>query len=63
MFEPPVSMKLTVHRPRLLGPKQVSDAYLLGLAYRQGGRLVSFDRALPWRAVRGASHRLIESIG
>jgi len=46
----------------LLGAKQVTDAYLLGLAFRKGGRLASFDRSLPWQVVRGASPKLIETI-
>jgi predicted nucleic acid-binding protein len=36
------------------GPKQITDAYLLALAVRNGGRLVTFDRAIPLAAVRGA---------
>ena len=39
---------------RLLGPRQVADAYLLALAVAQGGRFVTFDRAVPVSAVRGA---------
>src|SRR6266478_679310 len=35
----------------IVRPGQVSDAYLLGLAYRHAGRLVSFDRNLPWEAI------------
>ena len=38
----------------LLGPKQITDVYLLGLAVRRGGRLVTFDRAISHCAVRGA---------
>jgi len=44
-------------RARILGPKQISDVYLLGLAVKNGGRLVTFDRAIPLRAVRGADPR------
>lgn len=39
----------------ILGPRQVTDAYLLALAAGRGGRLVTFDRALPLGAVRCAS--------
>ena len=46
----------------LLGAKQITDVYLLGLAFRNGGRLVSFDRGLPWRAVRDASAELVYAI-
>lgn len=41
----------------ILGPKQITDVYLLGLAVRNGGRLVTFDRGLPLKAVRGAEGR------
>ena len=40
---------------QLLGHRQVTDAWLLGLAVAHGLRLVSFDSALPLRAVRGAT--------
>ena len=33
---------------------QITDAYLLGLAVRKGGRLATFDRHIPSRAVIGA---------
>ena len=39
---------------RVLGPKQLTDIYLLALAVKNGGRLVTFDRAIPIAAVRGA---------
>ena len=38
----------------ILGPNQITDVYLLGLAVKNGGRLVTFDRGLPLKAVRGA---------
>jgi toxin-antitoxin system PIN domain toxin len=38
----------------ILGPNQITDAYLLALAVKNGGRLVSLDSAVPLRAVRGA---------
>ncbi|NJL26580.1 MAG: PIN domain-containing protein [Thermoanaerobaculia bacterium] len=31
---------------RLIGHRQVTDAYLLGLAVRQGGHLATFDRGI-----------------
>jgi toxin-antitoxin system PIN domain toxin len=40
---------------QLLGHRQVTDAWLLGLAAAQGLRVVSFDGAMPLRAVRGAT--------
>ena len=42
---------------RILGPNQITDVYLLGLAVKNGGRLVTFDRGLPLQAVRGAEAR------
>ena len=42
---------------RILGPKQITDAYLLALAVRNEGRLVTFDRGIPLAAVRGAEPR------
>jgi toxin-antitoxin system PIN domain toxin len=39
----------------------VTDAYLLGLAAKHGARLVSFDRTLPWQAIRNGTARLIET--
>jgi toxin-antitoxin system PIN domain toxin len=42
---------------RILGPNQITDVYLLGLAVKNGGRLVTFDRGVPLRAVRGADAR------
>jgi toxin-antitoxin system PIN domain toxin len=42
---------------RLHGSRQITDAYLLALAIRKGGRFVTFDEAIPLSAVRGASKR------
>ena len=44
---------------RILGPNQITDVYLLGLAVKNGGRLVTFDRGLPIKAVHGAEARQI----
>jgi toxin-antitoxin system PIN domain toxin len=44
----------------LLGSKQVTDAYLLGLAAKRGGTLVSFDSSLPWQSIQGASRNLVQ---
>jgi toxin-antitoxin system PIN domain toxin len=38
----------------ILGPNQITDAYLLALAVKHGGRLVTLDRGVSLRAVRGA---------
>jgi len=39
----------------LLGPSQVTDVYLLALAVRHGGRLVTLDRRVNAAAVHGAA--------
>lgn len=41
----------------ILGPKQLTDIYLLGLATANDGRLVTFDRRVSPAAVFGASER------
>jgi len=41
-------------RAYILGPKQITDVYLLALAVKNGGRFVTFDRSVPLRAVRAA---------
>jgi toxin-antitoxin system PIN domain toxin len=48
-----------INHERILGPKQLTDIYLLALAVKHGGRLVTFDRRIPIAAVRGAkSHHV-----
>lgn len=37
-----------------VGHGQLTDVYLLGLAVTHGGRLATFDRSIPMRAIRGA---------
>ena len=44
----------SLHWPQLLGHRQVTDAYLLGLAVRYGCRFVSFDARVNLAAVPGA---------
>lgn len=39
----------------LLGPKQITDRYLLALAVRNNGRLVTFDKGIRPTAVLGAA--------
>ena len=39
---------------RIHGPRQLTDVYLLGLAARHGGRLVTFDQTIGLAAVRTA---------
>jgi toxin-antitoxin system PIN domain toxin len=45
---------------RILGPKQLTDIYLLGLAVKNGGRLATFDQSISRSAVVGAEpHNLV----
>lgn len=44
-----------VDRDRLLGHRQVTDAYLLALAVRMDGRLVTLDRRISLPVVHGAT--------
>ena len=43
-----------VRGDRVLGPRQVTDVYLLALAVKRGGRLVTLDGRIPLEAVPGA---------
>lgn len=42
---------------RVHGARQITDVYLLALAFRRGGRLVTFDAGIALSAVRGAKAR------
>ena len=44
-----------VDRRQLLGPRQLTDVYLLALAVAHGARLVTLDKSVSLAAVRGAS--------
>jgi toxin-antitoxin system PIN domain toxin len=60
---------LTLTDPAIVNPssirghRQVTDVYLLGLALRRGGRLVTFDRSIPLAAVHGAGQEVLEVVG
>ncbi len=45
----------SVQWSRVLGQRQVTDAYLLALAVRHGGRMVTFDQRIQVEAVPGAT--------
>lgn len=45
----------TVDWTRILGSRQLTEAYLLALAVRRDGRLVTLDHGVPLAAVPGAS--------
>ena len=40
---------------RVMGPRQLTDLYLLALAANHKGRLVTFDERIPLSAIRNAS--------
>ena len=42
---------------KILSSRQVTDAYLLALAVKQGGRFVTLDRGIPLNAVAGAKSK------
>jgi len=46
---------------RIIGAKLVTDVYLLGLAARHNGTLVSLDRSLPWQSIHGGSASLVQT--
>lgn len=53
----------TLFAPQFIGGhRQVTDVYLLGLARKQGGRLATFDRTIPVKAVRGGTAELLHVI-
>jgi toxin-antitoxin system PIN domain toxin len=45
------------------GSRQLTDLYLVGLATAFGGRLVTFDRTIRWRAVIGCGPDDLEILG
>ena len=42
------------------GHQQLTDVYLLGLAIKRRGRLVTFDQRIPLEAVKGARRDMLE---
>ena len=46
----------------IAGHRQLTDVYLLGLAHKRRGRLVTFDRTIPLRAVRSATAAALEVV-
>jgi len=41
-------------------PKLLTDMYLLDVACANGGRLITFDRGIPWRSVTNAAKEDLE---
>jgi toxin-antitoxin system PIN domain toxin len=46
----------------LTSHRQLTDIYLLGLAKKRGGRLATFDRTIPVKAIVGARRDLLEVV-
>lgn len=46
-----------VDSTRIHSPRQLTDLYLLALAVRHGGRLVTFDESISVDAIRGATKK------
>ncbi len=44
------------------GHRYLTDVYLLGLAKKTGGRLATFDRGIPLKAIIGAGRETLEVI-
>ena len=54
----------TLFQPQLItGHQKITDVYLMGLTLRHEGRLATFDRSIPLRAVVGAKPQHLEVIG
>lgn len=47
-------------RQMIRGHKQLTDVYLLGLVVKRASKLTTFDRSIPWQAVKGASEDHLE---
>jgi len=47
----------------IAGHQQIADTCLLGLAVRRGGKLATFDRTIPLKAVIGAEGKHLELLG
>jgi predicted nucleic acid-binding protein len=57
-------MDEALFRPSMIGGHQkITDAYLLGLAVRNHGRLATFDRSIPLKAVPDADPGNLVLIG
>ncbi len=52
-----------IHPRAIAGHQLITDAYLLAVAQKNGGRLVTFDRAIPVKAAAGATAERVELLG
>jgi toxin-antitoxin system PIN domain toxin len=55
-----ITDQAAIDRAKIAGHGQITDVYLAALALRKHGRVVTFDTAIPWQAVVGATAKLIE---
>lgn len=54
----------SVFRPEFIaGHQKITDTYLLAIAVRHGGKLATFDRSIPIKAVKGARPEHAELLG
>jgi hypothetical protein len=54
----------SLFQPQMIaGHQRITDVYLLGLAVRRKGRLATFDRSIPLKAVVGATSDHLEVLG
>ncbi len=58
-----LSDRSVFHVEHILGHRQVTDVYLLALAVRNSGRLVTFDQGVPISAIEGAEKRHLFVLG
>lgn len=53
---------MTIDWSRVLGHRQITEAYLLGLAVRHGCRFVTFDARVPVAVIPGATDRHVVTL-
>ncbi len=53
----PLAEAITAFRKRMHGHRQITDAYLLGLALHRKAKFATFDRTLGSLLPEGSSHR------
>ena len=54
----------TLFRPEMIaGHQKITDVFLLGLARRHNGKLATFDRSIPLKALVGARSEHLEFLG
>ncbi|NDJ10340.1 MAG: VapC toxin family PIN domain ribonuclease [Acidobacteriia bacterium] len=55
-----ISEPSSINAALVPGHNQITDVYLVALALRKGGRLLTFDRRTAWQCVPGATASIIE---